>query len=101
MLVYDRNDVSKGIDINKTIGSRECIICHHWYFLKTDFRYEMWGMRCLSWYDTKIHEFNNFAIVTVGVNEGMIRFGVMNKSHVVSSIKSTDLSEKKWITLKK
>ena len=41
MLVYDRNDVSKGIDINKTIGSRECIICHHWYFLKTDFRYEM------------------------------------------------------------
>lgn len=41
MLVYDRNDVSKGIDINKTIGSRECIICHHWYFLR-----EILGMRC-------------------------------------------------------
>ena len=34
MSEYDKIDVSKGIDFNKTNESRRCIICHHWYFLK-------------------------------------------------------------------
>ena len=29
---YDRVDVSEGIDINKTHESKECKICHYWYF---------------------------------------------------------------------
>ena len=32
MLEYDRIDVSKGTDVNKTILSKECDICHYWYF---------------------------------------------------------------------
>ena len=26
-------EVSEGIDVNKTSASKECIICHYWYFL--------------------------------------------------------------------
>ena len=33
MLEYDRNDISEGIGINKTNASKECDICHFWYFL--------------------------------------------------------------------
>ena len=33
MLEYDRIDISEGIDINKTTTSKECYICHYWYFL--------------------------------------------------------------------
>ena len=33
MLYYDRIEVSEGIDINKTSASKECDICHYWYFL--------------------------------------------------------------------
>ena len=33
MLYYDRIDVSEGSDVNKTSASRECDICHYWYFL--------------------------------------------------------------------
>ena len=29
MLEYDRIDISEGIDVNKTILSKECDICHH------------------------------------------------------------------------
>ena len=29
MLYYDRIDVSKDIDVNKTSVSKECIICHY------------------------------------------------------------------------
>ena len=32
MFYYDRTDVPKGIDINKTSASKECDICHYWYF---------------------------------------------------------------------
>ena len=32
MLEYDRIDISEGIDVNKTSGSKECDICHYWYF---------------------------------------------------------------------
>ena len=33
MLQYDRNDVSKGIYINKVSASKVFDICHCWYFL--------------------------------------------------------------------
>ena len=33
MLYDDRIDVSEGIDVNKTSASKECDICHYWYFL--------------------------------------------------------------------
>ena len=33
-------DISKGIDINKTNGSKVCDICHYWYFLDKNFNYE-------------------------------------------------------------
>ena len=32
MLLCDRTDVSEGIDVNKTSVSKECNICHYWYF---------------------------------------------------------------------
>ena len=37
---YDKSDVTEGIDTNKTSGPSECIICHNWYFLKINLRYQ-------------------------------------------------------------
>ena len=42
MLPYSRIDISEGIDINKTDASKECDICHHWYFLDKNFKYELY-----------------------------------------------------------
>ena len=30
----------KEIDANKTSASKECGLCHYWYFLNKDFRFE-------------------------------------------------------------
>ena len=38
MLYYERIDVSEGIDVNKTSASKECDICHIWYFLNYSFK---------------------------------------------------------------
>ena len=32
MIYYDRTEVSEGIDVNKTSASKECDVCHYWYF---------------------------------------------------------------------
>ena len=40
MLEYNRIDISKGIDVNKTSASKECNICHHWYFKNISFECE-------------------------------------------------------------
>ena len=39
MLHFDRIGVSKGININKTSASKECDICHYWYFLNYSFKF--------------------------------------------------------------
>ena len=40
MLYDDRIDVSEGIDVNKTSKSKECGICHYWYFLSKGFKFQ-------------------------------------------------------------
>ena len=32
MLYYDRIDISEGIDSTESNKSRECMICHYWFF---------------------------------------------------------------------
>ena len=36
MLVYEQIDVSDVVDIN---NSKECMVCHYWYYLEKDFTY--------------------------------------------------------------
>ena len=40
MLEYNKMDTSEGIDIKKMNASKECKICHYWYFKDTGFKYE-------------------------------------------------------------
>ena len=40
MLYYDRNDVSEGVDVNKTSELKECDVCHYWYFLDKGFKFQ-------------------------------------------------------------
>ena len=40
MLQYKKIDASEGIDINKTNASKECMLCHYWYFKDVGFKFE-------------------------------------------------------------
>ena len=40
MLEYERINASEGIDANESNKSKECDICHYWYFLDKNFSYE-------------------------------------------------------------
>ena len=40
MLRYQKIDISEGIDINKTSASKECELCHYWFFKDIGFKFE-------------------------------------------------------------
>ena len=40
MVYDDRIDVSEVSDVNKTNASKECDICHYWYFLNHSFKFQ-------------------------------------------------------------
>ena len=60
---YKRIDISEGIDINKTNLSKECDICHYWYFENIGFKYEPY--LCNGCHDLlqKAMSFNNIAML--------------------------------------
>ena len=37
---HERIDISEGIDIRKTNASKECILCHYWYFKDVRFKFK-------------------------------------------------------------
>ena len=40
MLRYQKIDVSEGIDVNKTSASKECELCHYWFFKDIGFKFQ-------------------------------------------------------------
>ena len=40
MLQYEKINVSEGIDVNKTSASKECELCHYWFFKDIRFKFE-------------------------------------------------------------
>ena len=65
MLEYDRIDISEGIDINKINTSKECKICHYWYFKDINFKYESHLRNGCHGLLQKAVSFNNIAVVYV------------------------------------
>ena len=40
MLHNEKIDTSEGIDTNKAKASKECMLCHYWYFKDAGFKFE-------------------------------------------------------------
>ena len=94
MLEYDRIDISEGIDVNKTNLSKECDICHYWYFKDIGFKYEKY--LCNGSHDLlqKAMSFNNVAIVYVKGRAYRINFWCMSKNDAISIINGSNLVDK-------
>ena len=64
MLHYDRIDLSKGTDVANSTNSKECIICHYWFF---NHGFKLHNSVCNSCQDlTKLcHNTSNIFIIAV------------------------------------
>ena len=64
MLQYEKIDVSEGIDVNKTSASKECELCHYWFFKDVGFKFEKHV--CNKYHDllTMAHSLQNITILS-------------------------------------
>ena len=95
MLEYGQIHISEGIDVNKTKLSKECDICHYWYFKDTGFKYESY--LCNGCHDLmqKAMSFNNVAIVYVKGSAYRNHFWYMSKYDAINIMNSSNLVDKK------
>ena len=101
MLEYERIDISEGIDVNKTNLSKECDICHYWYFKDIGFKYENY----LDYHDChgrhdliqKAMSFNNVAVVYVKGNAYRIHFWHMSKDDAINIMNDSNLVDKNGV----
>ena len=65
MLVYERINISDGVDANKSYESKVCILCHYWYFLDKNFSYGPY--LCDGYYNMtqKCNELKNVTIIRI------------------------------------
>ena len=90
MLEYDRIDISEGMDINKTNASKECDICHYWYFLDKSFKYEPYFYNGCQDLMQKAMNFNDVAIASVTGNDYRIHFWYMSRDDAIKIMKNSD-----------
>ena len=97
MLQYNRINISEGIDVNKTNKSKECKICHYWYFLNKNFSYGPY--LCDGCYNImqKSINFKNIAVVHIKKSAYRIYFLGMTKHEAKKLMKNSNLIDKKGI----
>ena len=85
------------IYIYKTNASKECDICHYWYFLDKNFKYEPYLCNAFHDLKQKAMNFNDAAIVSVKGSDYKIHFWYMSKDDAISLMNAIPLSEKAGI----
>ena len=95
MLQCDKTDVSEGIDINKTSESKECILCHYWYFKDVAYKFQPYVCNGSHAVSVMAYELKNIAALNakgvdyrcvlwgISKNDGLQNKGVLQKDFSV------------------
>ena len=94
MLYYDRIDISKGIDANKTSASKECDICHSWYFLNFSFKFQ--ENVCNKCHDLLTMSINlsDIAILSIKGSDYHFIINLISINETINLMQNADLTEK-------
>ena len=95
MLAYEKIDILDGIDVDMSDKSKECMLCHYWYFLDTSFNYGSY--LCDGCYNLmqKCNKLENIAIVHIKEIVYRIFFLYMSKREAKKLL--TNLIDKKGV----
>ena len=94
MLYFDRIDVSEGIDVNKTSASKECDVCHYWYFLDKNFTVHPY--LCNRCHDLSMMSMilSDIAILSIKVSDYCCIITGISKIEALKLLQNTDLTDK-------
>ena len=94
MLQYEKIDVSEGIDTNKTSASKECMLCHYWYFKDIVFKFE--PHVCNKCHDELMtaYELKNIAILNVKCVDFRCILWSISRDEAVNGLNNSVLDDK-------
>ena len=95
LLVYEKIDISDDIDVDISDKSRECMLCHYWYFLDKSFNYGPY--LCDGCYNMmqKSNKLKIIVIVHIKENVYRICFLYMSKREAKKLMTNSILIDKK------
>ena len=94
MIYFDRINISAGTDVNKTSASKECDICHYWYFLNCSFTFQ--PNVCNRCHDLLMVSMNlsDFAILNIKGSDYHCTISLNRKNEAIKFMQNADLTEK-------
>ena len=97
MLCFDRIEVSEGLDVNKINESKQCDICHYWYFLNKGFKFQ--SNVCNRCHDLLIMSMNlsDIPILNIKASDYCCIINRISKNEAISLMQNADLTEKSGI----
>ena len=97
MLENERIDISERSDVDKTNLSKECDICHYWYFKDIGYKYEPYLCNGCHGLMQKAMSFNNVAIVYVKGNAYRIHIWYTSKNDAINIMNGSILLDKRGV----
>ena len=95
MLYYDRIDISKGVDLEKSDKKNECMICHYWIF---NHGLKFKNSICNGCHDLTVLSVNisNIAIIIVRIVNYCYIIHNISKSEAILFTKIMGIYKKKY-----
>ena len=98
MLEYGRSDISeRNKRANKTRASKECDICHYWFFKYIGFKCEPYLRNRYRDLMQRTMTFIDFALNYVKGIAYRIHFSYMSKDRAISTMNNSNLIDKKFV----
>ena len=94
MLYYGRIYISEGICVNEASTSKECDICHYWYFLNYSFKFQ--PNVCNRCHDLLMMSMNlsDIAILNIKGSDYHCIISLISKTKAIKILQNADLTEK-------
>ena len=93
MIYYDRTGVSERIDVNKTSASKECDVCHYWYFLNFSSKFQP-NVCSISHSLLMMYvNFSNIAILNIKGSYNRCIISLISKNEAINLTQNADLTE--------
>ena len=91
MLYFDRIHVSEGIDVNKTSASKECNLCHYYYFLNYGFKFQPNVCHDLLMMSINL---SNIAILNIKGSNYLCVISLISKNDAINLLQNADFTQK-------